>query len=192
MLKQIAGQQAAILDGLRGFPRPLFDPELQRGFNRAFLPPNLRGHADEIQSSQVHQFPEQEGNPLYLVPRARTALRLLRAQDHSACRRVLGDCYEPIIENCATVLERIDPAVVCDERGFALDGLGAIRVWHPRSAQAMFTVTLDTFIYRFLPDQADRRLTANLRKGADAPDIIDEMVHYAMVWLSIWNAHEQF
>jgi hypothetical protein len=68
-----------------------------------------------------------------------------------------------------------------------------MRAGHSRSAQAMFTVTLDTLIYRFYPDQAARRLITNRKKGADVPDAIDEMgVHEAMVWLPIWNAHEQF
>lgn len=193
MLKQFASQQSAMLDGLRGSLKRLFDPELLRGFNRALLPPNLRGHADEIQAHQVHEFLEQEGIPLYLVPRGRTALRLLRAQDRSARRRVLGDCYESIVEDCAAVLEQADRAVVGDEIGFAFDALGAMRAGHPRSAQAMFTVTLDTLIYRFYPDQAARRLITNRKKGADVPDAIDEMgVHEAMVWLPIWNAHEQF
>ena len=83
--------------------------------------------------------------------------------------------------------------MVGDELGFALDGLGAMRAGHFRSAQAMFTVTLDTLIFRFYPDQADRRLITNRKKGAAVPDVIDEMgVHEAMVWLPIWNAHEGF
>ncbi|MGJ4139451.1 hypothetical protein [Corynebacterium evansiae] len=193
MLKQIASQQAAMLEGLRGSLKPLFDPQMLRGFNRALLPPNLRSHADEIKAYQVHEFLEQEGIPLYLVPRGRTALRLLRAQDRSGRRRVLGDCYESITDDCATVLEQVNRDVVGDELKFVLDGLGAMRSGHFRSAQAMFTVTLDTLIYRFYPDQAARRLITNRKKGAGVPAAIDEMgVHEAMVWLPIWNAHEQF
>ena len=193
MLKQIASQQSAMFDGLRGSLKPLFDPEMLRGFNRALLPPNLRSHADEIEAYQVHEFLEQEGIPLYLVPRGRTALRLLRAQDRSGRRRVLGDCYESITDDCATVLEQANRDVVGDELKFVLDGLGAMRSGHFRSAQAMFTVTLDTLIYRFYPDQAARRLITNRKKGADVPAAIDKMgVHEAMVWLPIWNAHEQF
>ena len=169
MLKQIASQQSAMLDGLRGSLKPLFDPEMLRGFNRALLPPNLRSHAGEVQAHQVHEFLEQEGIPLYLVPRGRTALRLLRAQDRSGRRRVLGDCYESITDDCATVLEQANRDVVGDELKFVLDGLGAMRSGHFRSAQAMFTVTLDTLIYRFYPDQAARRLITNRKKGADVP-----------------------
>lgn len=193
MLKQIASHHSAILDGLRGSLKPLFGPEMLRGFNRALLPPNLRSHADEINAFEVHEFLEQEGIPLYLVPRGRTALRLLRAQDRPGRRRVLGDCYESITDDCAIVLEQANRDVVGDEVEFALDGLGAMRSGHFRSAQAMFTVTLDTLIYRFYPDLAARRAIKNRRKGADVPDVIGEMGLYeAMVWLPIWNAHEQF
>jgi hypothetical protein len=193
VLKQIADQRSTMLEGLRVSLKPLFDPELLRGLNRTLLPPNLRDHADEIRAHHVHEFLGQEGIPLYLVPRGRTALRLLRARDRSARRRVLGDCYELIIDDCAAVLERADQEAVGDEVGFALDGLGAMRAGHTRSAQAMFTVTLDTLIYRFYPDRAARGLITNRKKGADVPDAIDEMgVYEAMVWLPIWNAHEQF
>lgn len=193
MLKQIADHQSAMFAGLRGSLKPLFDPDLLGGLNRALLPTNLRGQADEIQAHQVREFLEQEGIPLYLVPRGRTALRLLRAQDRSARRRVLGDCYKSIIDDCAAVLEHTDRAVVGNELGFALDGLGAMRAGHFRSAQAMFTVTLDTLIFRFYPNQAVRRLITNRKKDADVPDVINKMgVHEAMVWLPIWNAHEAY
>lgn len=194
MLKQIASQHAAMIHGLRGSMEPLFDPELLRGFKRReLLPPNLRSHADEINANQVREFLTQEGIPLYLVPRGRIALRLIRAQHRSARRRVLGDCYESIIDDCAAVLGQANRDNVGDELDFALDGLSAMRSGYFRSAQAMFTVTLDTLIYRFYPDQAARRQITNRKKGEDVPVAIEEMgVHKAMVWLPIWNAHEQF
>ena len=193
MLKTISEQHARTMAGLRKSLGTLFDPEALRGLNRALLPPNLMEHADEIRASQVHEFVEQEGIPLYLVPRGRTALRLLRAKDRAGRRRVLGDCYESLMEDCAAVLERADHEAVSDELGFALDGLGAMRAGHARSAQAMFTVTLDTLIYRFYPDNKDRGVITNRKRGADVPDEIDEMgVREAFVWLPIWNAHEEF
>lgn len=148
LLNQIAEQHARTLDGLRESLGSLFDPEAVRGINRALLPPNLGEHADEIRAHEVHEFVEQEGIPLYLVPRGRTALRLLRASDRAGRRRVLGDCYESLIRDCAAVLERADHEAISGEMSFALDGLGAMRAGHARSAQAMFTVTLDTLIYQ--------------------------------------------
>ena len=193
MLKRISEQQAQAMEGLRRSLGPLFDPAALRGLNRALLPPNLKDHADEIRASQVHEFVEQEGIPLYLVPRGRTALRLLRAKDRAERRRVLGDCYESLMDDCAAVLERADHAAISDELAFALDGLGAMRAGHSRSAQAMFTVTLDTLIYRFYPDRKARGAITNRKRGAEVPEEIDEMgVREAFVWLPIWNAHEEF
>lgn len=192
MLKRISEQHAIAMGSLWKSLGPLFDPKTLRGLNRALLPANLKEYADEIRASQVHQFVEQEGIPLYLVPRGRTAMRLLRAKDRAGRRRVLGDCYESLMEDCAGVLEQTDHEAVSEELSFALDGLGAMRAGHARSAQAMFTVTLDTLIYRFYPDRKSRGVT-NRRRGADVPEEIDEMgVREALVWLPIWNAHEQF
>lgn len=96
---------------------------------------------------------------------------------------LLGDCYESITDDCAAVLEQANRHVVGDELKLVLDGLGAMRSGHFRSAQAMFT---DALIYRFYPDQAARRLITNRKKGADVPGAINEMsVHEAMVWLPI-------
>lgn len=193
MLRQLTDQYSAITKKLAASLEPLFYPELLRGLNARFLPPNLRDYADEIQASQVHQFLKEEGIPLYLVPRGRTAVRLLRAQDRSARRRVLSDCYESIIKDCVTVLEQVDHDVIGDEINFVFDGIGAMRAGYTRSAQSMFTVTLDTLISRFFPDIKDRKYIINRKKEADVPDIIKEMaVHKAMVWLPIWNAHEEF
>lgn len=192
-IKQISEQHAQILEGFRKSLGPLFDPEALRGINRALLPPNLREHADEVHAHDVHEFLEEEGIPLYLVPRGRTALRLLGAKDRAARRRVLGDCYESLIEDCASVLEGAGHEAVRDDVRFALDGLGAMRAGHTRSAQAMFTVTLDTLIYRFHPETMTRKAITNRKKGAGVPDTIEEMgVREALVWLPIWNAHEQF
>lgn len=193
LIQQITEQHARILEDFRSSLGPLFDTDALRGINRALLPPNLREHADEVHAHDVHEFVEQEGTPLYLVPRGRTALRLLRAKDRAARRRVLGDCYESLIEDCASVLENADQGAIGSEVKFALDGLGAMRAGHPHSAQAMFTVTLDTLISRFYPNKEARRSITNRKKGANVPDTIDEMgVREAFVWLPIWNAHEEF
>ncbi|MCC9192742.1 hypothetical protein LOC59_03620 [Arthrobacter sp. zg-Y916] len=58
---------------------------------------------------------------------------------------------------CAAALKSADHEAVSDEVGFTLDGLGAMCAGHTRSAQAMFTVTLDTLIYRFYPDRNGRK-----------------------------------
>ncbi|MBN6750019.1 hypothetical protein [Micrococcus luteus] len=192
-LRLIADHHVQLLDGLREALKTRIDPKLLEGLNRAFLPPNLRSHANEIDARVVHEFLEAEGIPLYLVPRGRTALRLVRAQDRAARRRVLNDCYDSLIDDCAAILENAERDVIGDELLFALDGLGAMRSGHTRSAQAMLTVTLDTLVYRFHPDRNKRSKITNRAKGATVPAEIEEMgLREALVWLPIWNAHEQF
>ncbi|MCW4459753.1 hypothetical protein [Microbacterium sp. MPKO10] len=193
MIRRITDQQSTMLDGLRASLKPLLDPELLRGINRSFLPPNLKEYADDIRATEVHSFLEQEGIPLYLVPRGRTAVRLLQAKDRPTRRQILSNCYGSLIQDCADVLEDARESVIGSAVEFALDGLGAMRAGHTRSAQAMFTATLDTLIYEFYPDRRDRGLITNRKKGADVPNAIDEMgVSEALVWLPIWNAHEEF
>lgn len=192
--KQISDQQTVMLDGFQSALKQLVDPKISRGFRRALLPPNLRDYAEEIDIHQVRDFLELEGIPLYLVPHGDRALRLLRAKDRPGRRKVLGDCYKSIINDCVVVLERANQAVIGDELTFVFDGLGAMQSGFSRSAQAMLTVTLDTLIYRFYPEPALRRsITNRPKEEADPPEIIDDMsIHEAMVWLPIWNAHEQF
>lgn len=180
--KQFAEQFSAISEILRN-----------SNFDRALLPPNIRDYAEEVRSYQVRDFLEQEGIPLFLVPRGRIAVRLLNARDRSSRRQVLSDCYNQIIDDCATVLEEIGNQSGGKEIDFALDALHAMKAGYHRSAQAMLTVTLDTLIYRFYPDKNIRRSITNRTKDQDVPSVIDEMdIRTAMVWLPIWNAHAQF
>ena len=141
---------------------------------------------------QVYEFLQQEGIPLYLVPRGATAVRLLRAGDRQARRKVLSDRYSSIVEDCESVLDGAQHPAVSEEVAFMRDGIGAMRAGHTKSAQALFTVTLDSLISRFYPDR-HARTQITVRQSAGIPDIIDSMgVHQAFVWLPVWNAHEQF
>lgn len=180
--KQFAEQFSAISEIIRN-----------SSFDRALLPPNIRDYAEEVRSYQVLDFLEHEGIPLFLVPRGRIAIRLLNARDRSSRRQILSNCYDQIIDDCAAVLEEIDHQTGGKEIDFTLDALHAMKAGYHRSAQAMFTVTLDTLIYRFYPDKNIRRSITNRTKDQDVPSVIDEMdILTTMVWLPIWNAHLQF
>lgn len=76
---------------------------------------------------------------------------------------------------------------------FVRDGIGAMRAENYRSAQAFFTVTLDSLILQLNPDVSKRCAITIRERDSDVPQVIDEMdVREAFVWLPIWNAHEQF
>ena len=99
MLKQIASQQSAMLDGLRGSLKPLFDPEILSGFNRALLPPNLRSHAGEVQAHQVHEFLEQEG--ISRSTWCRAAAQRSACSGHRTARAV-GGCWATVTSRSPT------------------------------------------------------------------------------------------
>lgn len=193
MCKKISQQRTSALESLWKSLGPLFGSGGFSGLNRTLLPPNLVEYADEITASEVYEFVEQEGIPLYLVPRGRTALRLLRAENRAGRRQVLSDCYESLIDDCSAVLEQVNHPAVTNELGFVLEGLGAMRAGYTCSAQALFTVTLDTLISHLYRNQQARKTITNRKRGEDIPDVIDEMaVWKALVSLPIWNAHETF
>ena len=58
-----------------------------RGLNSRLLPPNLRSVADQVSAADVWSFLTDEGIPLYRVPRASVATRLLQASTHADRRR---------------------------------------------------------------------------------------------------------
>lgn len=182
-----------LFGSLRSSLGPVLEPEVLSTFQHNFLPPNLRDHVDEVSAQQVYDFLQEEGIPLYHVPRGATAVRLLRAKDRRVRRQVLSDRYVSLVEDCEAVLGGALHPAVRDEVAFTLDGIGAMRAGHTKSAQALFTVTLDSMIYRFYPDRTVRTMITNRKKDADVPGPIDSMgVHQAFVWLPVWNAHEPF
>jgi hypothetical protein len=161
--------------------------------NRRLLPPNLRSVADQINATDVWDFLTEEGIPLYRVPRASVAVRLLTAPTHAARRRVLTTHSHQIVEDCAEVLAGCTSEDVREFVEFAHDGLRALNAGAHRSAQALFTVTLDTLITALAPNRQQRQTLTKKKRGADVPDAIDEMdVHTALVWLAVWNGHLEF
>lgn len=193
LAERMAAQHSSLMDQLRVAIQPLIDFGWLDELNRSLLPPNLRTHAGEIRAFEVHEFVEQEGIPLYFVPRGEVAVRFLTAKGASARRKVLDDCYDAIVEDCTALLDEVKHSGVGEEVAFTKDGIGAMRAGFVYSAQAMFTLTLDTLIRRLHPEEQRRRRLTKRDKGASPPEVIEEMgFRSAMVWLPVWNAHETF
>ncbi|WP_291473274.1 hypothetical protein [Corynebacterium sp.] len=189
-IQRLADQQRQVFDGIAKALRSYDLSGIQK-LNRNLLPPNLRELADEINFSDVREFLREEAIPLYLVPRARTALRFLRAADRPVRRQILNACFESLVEDCEEVLEQVDHPEVETEAEFALNGVAALRDGHERAAQALFTLIFDTLISRFYPDK-NVRMTITNRK-ADVPEIINGMGYRDVsMWLPVWNAHGKF
>lgn len=190
----LGAQYESLLAGLRVNLKPLVDPGLFDGFNRRMLPPNLRSASDKITMIEVHDFVESEGIPLYLVPRADIGVRLVSAPTRAARRQVLSDRFNSIVQDCTAVIDGCDDPLVATAVHFVRDGLGALGGGHHASAQAIFTLVLDTLIMEFYPDREQRKKITNRKPGSDeVPEILGGMgLREAYVWLPIWNAHEQF
>lgn len=191
-LHHLADQQRRVFDGITRVLRGP-DPTGIQDLNRNLLPPNLREASDEIQFGNVLEFLQEEAIPLYLVPRAQTALRFLRATDRPARRKILNECYDSLIDDCEAVLQQANRPGVQSEVEFALNGVAALRDGHTRAAQALFTLIFDTLISRFFPDQNVRKNVTNRKVDADIPDLINGMgFRDVSVWLPVWNAHGRF
>lgn len=163
------------------------------GLLRRALPPNLREIGEQINVGEVLEFLKNEGIPLYLVPRASVGLRLLKAPTRQARRRVLNDRFHAIVEDCATLLETCSDPLVETEVHFVQDGLGALRGGNYASAQAMFTLTLDSLIQGLHETRQERQAITLRRKGPLPADALkDRSLIEAYVWLPSHNAHEEF
>lgn len=193
VFSQLAMSQSAILDQVRhllklGVNLPDYSQLAWRS-----LPLNLRRCSGELDLDEIISFLQHEGIPLYLVPRERIVMRLIRAENTAMRRQVLSSCHNQIVEDCASVIEAISKDWAGDELAFVNDAIGAMRAGFTRSAQAMLTSVLDTLIRRFVPDPNVRRSLTNRRSGANVPDVFDDLnLRQELVWLPIWNAHQAF
>lgn len=191
-LQHFADQQRRVFEGIT---RTLQDHDLLgvQNLNRNLLPPNLREASEEIDFGVVLEFLQEEGIPLYLVPRAQTALRFLRAADRPARRQILNECYDSIVDDCEALLDQVNHPDVETEAEFALNGVAALRGGHTRAAQALSTLTLDTLISRIHPERRVRTKITNRKPNAAVPETINGMgFRDVTVWLPVWNAHGQF
>lgn len=193
-VRSFGAQYESFITGLRVNLKPLVDPGLFDGLNRWMLPPNLRSASDKITMMEVHDFVESEGIPLYLVPRADIGVRLVHAPTRAARRQVLSDRFDAVVQDCTAVIDACDDPIVATAVHFVRDGLGALGGGHHASAQAIFTLVLDTLIMEFYPNREQRKQITNRRNDStEVPAIIARMaLREAYVWLPIWNAHGQF
>lgn len=193
VFSQLAMSQSAILDQVRlllklGVNLPDYSQLAWRS-----LPLNLRRCSGELDLDEIICFLQHEGIPLYLVPRKRIVMRLVRAENTAMRRQVLSSCHNQIVEDCTSVIEAVSKGWVGDELAFVDDAIGAMQAGFTRSAQAMLTSVLDTLIRRFVPDPNVRRSLTNRRIGANVPGVFDDLnLLQELVWLPIWNAHQAF
>lgn len=200
---QILEQQKLIAETLLNQVKVSLAPLATHDFFKTLetwsLPPNLRPIGDQVKPLQVLAFLEEEGIPLYLVPRASVGARLLHAPDHSGRRKILNDCFEQIVDDCEAVVTSTTAPHTKEEAYFTLQGIAALRTGHYAAAQALFTLTLDTLVARLLdslfnlPKRQHGAITHRSKSASTPPDILDDKgLRDSYVWLPVWNSHGEY
>lgn len=191
--RNLFGWVQQIQDHFSYSPKNLLAGSLFGGFNRLFLPKNLKPFADEIQFDEVYEFSKTEAIPLHLIPRGEVALRLLRAESSAQRRHILRKCEKKIIEDCRAVLAEALDGPAKEEAGFALEAAKAMVMKLHGPAQAFLTTTLDSLLFDLFPEKETRKEITNKREGDTPPPTIEEAnAHAALTLLPIRNAHTTF
>lgn len=95
-----------------------------------------------------------DGIPLFWVPRARIAARLIAAQTTAARRTIIGRELPAIVEDCLETLELISNEAYFYEAD-RLREAAELLLSHPAAAQALATATLDSLMYRIARETSE-------------------------------------
>lgn len=100
VFSQLAKSQSAMLDQVRDLMKLGTNlPDYSQLAWRS-LPLNLRRCSGDLDLDEIICFLQHEGIPLYLVPRNRIVMRLVRAENTAMRRQVLSSCHNQIVEDC--------------------------------------------------------------------------------------------
>lgn len=119
------------------------------GYQRRLLgdfPPNLRDYCNHISSSDVSDFVERSGIPIYGVPRGEIAVQLIEADTIQKRRFLLNRYSSQILDDCETAIAAAKANSVAKLRPFVEEALEATRAGFTKAAQALFTTVLDTLL----------------------------------------------
>lgn len=160
---------------------------------RIILPPNLHDAVGEVSVKDVRAFVGEEAIPLYLIPRCRTAIRLLHAKDSAARRKVLNSCFTSIVDDCERLLLDSKVKNIQEQVDLALQGISAVRDGHTVPAQALFAVLFDTLVTRLYPNKDHFKQLKKREEDAKIPEELASLPYREMwVWHPVWNAHVVF
>lgn len=192
------GYQRRLLGNLRTEVFDIFDWFTARGHSRsletALLPPNLRDYCDHVSSSDVFDFVERSGIPIYGVPRGEIALQLIEADTIEKRRHLLNRYFFQILDDCETAIAASKANSVAKLRPFAEEALEATRDGFTKAAQALFTTVLDTLLMNcWKTDLGMKKKLGHRKRNGAVPEKFEELtVREALVWLPVWNSHSEY
>lgn len=167
--------------------------DLFRSFKPRFLQRNLTEALETLTLEELNDFVQKEAIAIYAVPRASIVVRLVRAPNTAARRKILNVKYWHIVDDCHKALQSERLNELIPETSFARGAIAAMRDGHHEAAQALLTVTLDSLITRLIDDKKERARITKRDQQAEPPiDIDNEQFAKVVTWLPIWNAHETF
>ncbi|MFD3662726.1 hypothetical protein ACFWVF_19315 [Streptomyces sp. NPDC058659] len=158
---------------------------------RGIYPENLRELTpglDEMETLLV-----DEGIPLMWVPGPGTVQALLEAPDAATRRRLIGQRWKGIANDCEGVLDKVKHPDLEAARSFALDVVHALRDGHTSAAQALAANLLDSVLQRHLSQALRVELTRNDFKEKGVKFRLDAYkFKMACTFAPVWYAHAKY
>ncbi|GAA1928138.1 hypothetical protein GCM10009737_32490 [Nocardioides lentus] len=159
-------------------------------FGNAFYPPNLRG-IEGLTFESVETVVMVDGIPLYGVPRRDIAGALIRAENLSARRVILGRRWEAIVADCRIAIKAMTSPASEPFRDPALAAIKALECGHPEAAQALAGSLVDAIVTSYFGK--DRVKYTPNRKGTRTKDAYEEFnVREFFAFAPMWQAYQQF
>ncbi|MFC7963218.1 hypothetical protein [Streptomyces cinereoruber] len=108
-------------------------------------------------------------------------------------RRIIGQRWKGIVNDCETVLEGVGHPAIRDARSFALDAVHALRAGHTSAAQALGANLLDSLLQRHFNEATRVRLTKNDFKTKGIKFKLDDYkFKVACTFAPVWYAHAKY
>lgn len=154
-----------------------------------FYPPNLRAIVG-LELEEVDQVVMEDGIPLYGVPRTEIAERLVRAENMSERREIIGRRWKAISVDCRTAVGSCTSEAVLPYVGFATAALEALDSDHTACAQAMAGSLVDTIVNGYFGKQ---RYKYTPNKQTTTNDAYNEFtIREFIAFAPIWRTYQQF
>lgn len=155
----------------------------------SFYPPNLRA-LEGLGFEEVDRVVMADGIPLYGVPRTDIAEALIRADNLSKRREILGRRWKAISADCRAAVEGCASKTLALYASFAVAALDALDAGHTEAAQALAGSIVDTIITGYFGD--DRFKYTPSRKNITTDAYNEFTVREFIAFAPIWKTYQQF
>ncbi|WP_422117873.1 hypothetical protein [Brachybacterium sp. UNK5269] len=141
---------------LTNFTYPNFAEQLRKALEQRVIPDNLGELGVTVDDLDDIAQTLHDGIPLYWVPRARIARRLITATTIQQRRKVIGDEIPAIIDDCLDALELVSSRDYLYEADRVREASELV-LTHPAAAQALAMTILDSLMFQVRVRSSDVR-----------------------------------